>query len=159
MAKDTWLPSLWADKDSDPFDALRKSIDGAFQDWGKGLATSEISDFSVSSNVSETDKEICITAELPGIEEKDIDVSISGDRITIKGEKKSEQEEKNEDDGREFHRVERSYGSFQRSMTLPFKIDSDKVTADFKNGVLTVNVPKPPEQIQQTNKIEIKTTS
>ena len=94
MAKDPWLPSLWADKDSDPFDALRKSIDGAFQDWGKGLATSEISDFSVSSNVSETDKEICITAELPGIEEKDIAVSISGDRITIKGEKKSEQEEK-----------------------------------------------------------------
>ena len=93
MATNPWLPSLWGDKESDPFDALRKSIDGAFQDWSKGLATTEKSDFSVSSNVSETDNEVCITAELPGIKEKDIDVSISGDRITIKGEKKSEQEE------------------------------------------------------------------
>ena len=73
--------------------------------------------------------------------------------------KKSEQEEKKEDDGREFHRVERSYGSFQRSMKLPFNIDSDTVTAEFKNGVLSVTIPKPPEQIEQTKKIEIKTTS
>ena len=159
MTNASWLPSLWGDKDSDPFDALRKSIDETFHDWGKGLATSDKSSFSVSSNVSETDKEICITADLPGVEEKDIDVSISGDRITIKGERKSEQEEKKEDDGREFHRVERSYGSFQRSMSLPFKIDSDNVTADFKNGVLTVNIPKPPEEIQNTKKIEVKTTS
>ena len=158
MADERWLPSLWGDKDSDPFDALRKSIDRTFQDWRKGLSTSEENDFLVSSNVSETEKEICVTAELPGVKEKDIDVSISGDRITIKGEKKSEQEE-NRDDGREFHRVERSYGSFQRSMKLPFNIDSDTVTAEFKNGVLSVTIPKPPEQIERTKKIEIKTTS
>ena len=88
MADERWLPSLWGDKDSDPFDALRKSIDRTFQDWSKSLTTFEGSDFSVDSNVSETEKEVCVTAELPGVEEKDIDVSISGDRITIKGEKK-----------------------------------------------------------------------
>ena len=159
MAKAPLLPSLWGDNDSDPFSALRKSIDDTFHDWSKGLAVSDRSSFSVRSNVSETDKEICITADLPGVDEKDIDVSISGDRITIKGERKSEQEEKKEDDGREFHRVERSYGSFQRSMSLPFNVDADKVTADFKNGILTVNIPKPAELAKQPKKVEVKGAS
>ncbi len=158
MANNPWLPSLWGEKDGDPFDVLRKRINTAFEDLGQGLTTTLSNEFSVRSNVSETDSEFCISAELPGVDEKDIDVSISGDRITIKGEKKSEQEQNKEDDGREFHRIERSYGSFQRSMTLPFNIDSEKATAEFKNGILTINVPKPTEQVTQTKKIEVKAT-
>ena len=73
--------------------------------------------------VSETDKEICITAELPGMEQKDIDISVTASRITIKGQKKSEKETKKEDEGRQFHRIERSSGSFERSMSLPFDVD------------------------------------
>ncbi len=111
------------------------------------------------SNVSETDKEICITAELPGMDQKDIDISVAASRITIKGEKKSEKEEKKEEEGRQFHRIERSSGSFQRSISLPFYIDPDKVGAEFKNGVLTVTIAKPPEVAEKTKKIEVTSPS
>ena len=153
-----WLPSLWGEEKPDatrPFSALRKQIDTLFEDFDSALQGGK-GDFAVRSNVSETDKEIRITVELPGIEEKDMDISVSDNRITIKGEKKSEKEEKGEREGREFHRIERSSGSFQRIMTVPFTIDGDAVRVDFKNGVLTVTIPKPPEVIAETKKIEIK---
>jgi HSP20 family protein len=152
-----WLPSLWDDDKGTaarPFSDLRKRIDTLFENFDSALQIGG-GDFSVRSNVSETDKEICITVELPGVEEKDLDISVSESRIAIKGEKKSEKEEKGEEEGREYHRIERSSGSFQRSMTVPFKIDGDTVNADFKNGVLTVKIPKPPEVIKKTKKIEI----
>lgn len=157
MAQGGWLQSLWGDKEDDknPFVDLRKRIDSLFEDFDQGLAALPGS-FAVRSNVSETDNDICITADLPGVEQKDIDVSITDSRITIKGEKKSEKEEKKEDKGREFHRIERSAGSFQRTMTLPFKIDADTVKADFKNGVLTVTIPKPAGAVAKTKKIEVK---
>ena len=153
-----WLPSLWGehkDNDGSPFLALRKQIDSLFEDFDRGLLLSAGA-FAIRSNVSETDKEICITAELPGIKKKDLDISVSGNRITIKGEKKSEKEDKGEEEGRHFHKVERSSGSFQRTMTVPFEIDSDTVGAEFKDGILTVTVPKPPEVLEKTKKIEVK---
>lgn len=153
-----WLPSLWADEKGEteyPFAALRNRIDSLMEDFDRqGLIRQ--GDFAVRSNVSETNGEICITAELPGMEQKDIDVSVSGHTLTIKGQKKSEKEEKKEDEGRQFHRIERSSGSFQRSMTLPFEIDGDKVNADFKSGVLTVTVAKPSEVVEKAKKIQIK---
>ncbi|WP_244625190.1 Hsp20/alpha crystallin family protein [Rhizobium daejeonense] len=157
MAYRSWLPSLWGEKESveSSFGDLRKRIDSLFDDFDRGFPALAGS-FAVRSNVSETDKEICITAELPGVEQKDIDVSISGNRIFIKGEKMSEKDEKKEDKGREFHRIERSSGSFQRAMTLPFEIDAGSVKADFKNGVLTVTIPKPAEAVKETRKIEVK---
>ena len=91
-------------------------------------------------DVSETDTELKIEAELPGIDEKDVEVVLSDGRLTIKGEKKQEKEEKKKD----YHMVERSYGSFARSIVLPFEADPDKVKATFAKGVLTVTVPKPP---------------
>lgn len=157
MARGSWLQSLWGDKEDDknPFADLRKRIDSLFEDFDQGLPALAGS-FAVRSNVSETDSEVCMTADLPGVEQKDIDVSVTDNRITIKGEKKSEKEEKKEDNGREFHRIERSAGSFQRTMTLPFKIDADTVKADFKNGVLTVTIPKPAGSVAETKKIEVK---
>lgn len=157
MTYRTLLPSSWlGDKDDDdsPFGALRKQIDTLLEDFDTGFSTLPAS-FALRSNVSETDEAICITAELPGVELDDVDVSVTGNRITVKGVKKSEDEEEGEKDGRQFHRVERSSGSFRRSMTLPFDIDPDTVTADTKNGVLTVMVPKPPEAVSQTKKIAI----
>lgn len=152
-----WLPTAWlGDKDEDnPFGSLRKQIDTLFEDFDKGFLEKTDS-FAVRSNVSETDDAICITAELPGVELDDIDVSVTGNRITVKGEKKSEKDEKGEKDGRQFHRIERSSGSFHRSMTLPFEIDPDTVKADTKDGVLSVTVPKPPEAVTETRKIEIE---
>jgi len=157
MANPSWLPTSWfGDKDDDdaPFGALRRQIDTLFEDFDKGVPN-RAGSFSVRSNVSETDDAVCITAELPGVELDDIDVSVTGNRITVKGEKKSEKDEKGEEDGREFHRVERSSGAFYRSMALPFEIDPDSVQAGTKDGVLTVTVPKPPEAVKQTKKIAI----
>jgi len=158
MAYRDWLPKTWggiAEDDESPFFPLRKQIDSLFDDFDKGLF-SKADTFAVRTNVSETDEEVCITAELPGIEEKDVDVSVTGDRITIKGEKKSEKEEKGEEEGRQFHRVERSSGSFHRMTTLPFEIDPELVQANVKDGILTVTVPKPAEEQKKTKTIKVK---
>lgn len=89
-------------------------------------------------DVAETDKEVMVTAELPGITEKDVQVTVSDDLLTIKGEKKAEKEEKKKN----YYMAERSYGSFQRSFRLPESVVTDKVSASFENGVLTVRAPK-----------------
>jgi HSP20 family protein len=102
-------------------------------------------------DVSETDTELKIEAELPGIDEKDVEVVLSDGRLTIKGEKKQEKEEKKKD----YHLLERSYGSFARSIALPFEADPDQVKASFAKGVLTVTVPKPPEVKAKEKKIAI----
>jgi len=103
-------------------------------------------------DVSETGDKITIKAEIPGMEAKDIDISMVGDTLVIKGEKKAEKEEKDEN----YHMVERSYGSFSRSMKLPATVDPDKVDASYKNGVLTIVLPKKEEV--KPKPIEIKAT-
>lgn len=157
MSYQDYLPTNWIRKRSGeehPLASLRKEVDTLFDDFGNGFLGSGNA-ISVRSNISETDKDFCITAELPGMTEKDVDVSVSGDRIVIKGEKKSETEEKGDEKGREFHRIERRSGSFQRMMTLPFTIDPEAVDAKVKDGVLTVTVTKPPEAVSKTTKIKI----
>lgn len=139
--------------------SLRREMDDLFAAWAEtlpwvGLAP-EPCEFWPRMNVSETEKNVVLTAELPGVDEKNIDITVSDDQITITGEKKSEVDEKKEERGRTFRRVECSYGSFQRTMALPFKIDPDKVHASFKNGVLTVTAPKPPEAQKAIKKIAI----
>lgn len=158
MTQREWLPKMWGDwgeNEDSPFHALRKQVDTLFEDFDSGIPLRG-GNFAIRTNVSETDSEICITAELPGIEMSDVDVEITGDSITIKGEKKSEKDENGEEDGRTFHRIERSAGSFMRSTRLPFDIDPDKVVADVKNGVLTVTVPKPADKQKKTRKVEVK---
>jgi HSP20 family protein len=92
-------------------------------------------------DMKETEQEFVLTAELPGIDEKDVDVEVEQNVLTIRGEKKSEREEKQEKDGH-WHVVERSYGSFARSFTLPPAVDGAKIKADFDKGLLTVHLPK-----------------
>lgn len=107
---------------------------------------------SVSVDVAEDDKAYTITAELPGIDEKNIDINISEDVLTLKGEKHAEKEEKNKN-----HYVsERSYGAFQRSFALPADVDVDKIEAKFNKGVLTIALPKNPKAKPATKKVEVK---
>lgn len=104
-----------------------------------------------SVDVSETADKLTVTAEIPGIEPKDIDISISGDLLTIKGEKKAEREEKEEN----YHLIERSYGAFSRTIRLPVSVETDKIEATYKNGVLTITCPKKEEV--KAKPIQIKT--
>jgi HSP20 family protein len=103
-------------------------------------------------DVAENGKAYKITAELPGMETKDIDVTVSGDMLTIKGEKRQEKEEKEED----LYLCERSYGSFQRSFTLPPGVNRDKISSELVKGVLTVTLPKTAEAQKPHKKIEVK---
>lgn len=106
-------------------------------------------------DVVETEKAIKVSAEIPGMEEKDIDVQLNGDVLTISGEKSSEHEEKSG----QYHRMERSYGSFRRDIQLPSEVDVNKVDAVFSKGVLTINLPKPAESISKVKKIDVKKAS
>jgi HSP20 family protein len=106
--------------------------------------------WSPSVDISETKDNFVVKAELPGLEAKDVNVSISGDVLTIKGEKKAEEEEKDE----HYHRVERYSGSFQRVFQLPSGVKTDKIEANFDKGVLKVTLPKVEEA--QKKEIEVK---
>jgi HSP20 family protein len=102
-------------------------------------------------DVTEDEKAYKITAELPGLEEKEVNVTVAGGMLTIKGEKSFEKDEKN----KSRHVSERAYGSFQRSFALPEGIDADKIGADMAKGVLTVTLPKTAQAAKQ-QKIEVK---
>jgi HSP20 family protein len=97
-------------------------------------------DWAPKLNVSETKDAMVVTAEMPGVDPKEIEIALTGDLLTLKGEKEKETGEKEE----RFHRVERTYGAFLRSVRLPMAVDGSKVTATFKNGVLVVTLPKTP---------------
>jgi len=102
--------------------------------------------------VAETKNDIVVKAEMPGLDPKDIDISLSDGLLTIKGEKKQEREEKEEN----YHLVERSYGSFARSVRLPGEIQSDKISASYKNGVLKVTLPKSEAAKKKEIKIKVQ---
>jgi HSP20 family protein len=109
--------------------------------------------FNAAMNVSETEKEVRVSVELPGVMEKDIDVSLADDTLTIRGEKRVERSSDAEQEN--YHYIERSYGKFQRSVQLPFSADADQVRASFQNGVLTVTVPKNERQ-SRMHKIQVQ---
>lgn len=132
----------------DPFALLRR----AMIDWfDEGREDAGLAGFSPRVDVKENGNALVVTAELPGVEEKDVEVSLNGDILTISGEKRHEKEEK----GDEFYRVERSYGSFRRSFSLPTSVDADKVEASYKKGVLTVTLPKA-AAAEKAKKIAVK---
>lgn len=103
-------------------------------------------------DISEDDKSYKVTAELPGLDIKDIDVTVAGDTLLLKGEKRQEKEQKDKN----YHFSERAYGTFQRAFELPASIDRDKIAADFSKGLLTITLPKTPAAQQQQKKIEVK---
>ena len=137
-----------------PFGFLHREIDRLFEDFTRGLdATGQTQANLVPSiDVAKTDKEIVITAEMPGLERKDVEISLENDMLTIRGEKKVEREK--EDKNKSYHLIERNYGVFYRVLQLPPGVDPSKVQATMANGVLKVTLPKPARS--ETKKIEVK---
>lgn len=103
-------------------------------------------------NLEETEDAFKLSAELPGIDKKDISITLENNVLCIKGEKKSE----NEDKGKNYHRMERSYGKFQRAFELPGTVNREKIEADFKNGILNISVPKAEEAKPKQIEIKVK---
>jgi HSP20 family protein len=152
------LPALWGENTGtkEPFRALQTEIDRLFSDFTSDFPT--VANWNGNGrlmprlDIAETETALEVTAELPGVNEKDIDITISDDVLKIRAEKKSDKEEKTKD----YHLVERSFGTFERSMRLPFKADTAKVDAKFDKGVLKLTVQKPPEAKTKVQKIEVK---
>ena len=152
-----------------PFESLRGEIERIFDDFSRGFWPTTFGrklldvepfwrreatlDYAAPAvDVTEKDKEYRITAELPGLDEKHVDVSLVDDVLTIKGEKRDEKEETDKN----YYMSERRYGSFQRSFQLPSDIDQNRIEASFQKGVLTLTLPKTPEAQKKQKKIEIK---
>lgn len=160
MAFRSLMPFQWGTpahrgSNGDPFSMLHREIERVFDDFYKGTPMrwpGTETEIDVKIDVSENDKELKVTAELPGVDEKNLDVTLVGDLLTLKGEKKVEQERKEEN----YHFVERSYGSFMRSLRLPFEAGDKDVKAEFAKGVLTVTVAKPADVQKASKKIAIK---
>jgi HSP20 family protein len=110
----------------------------------------EKNEWAPAFDIKENEKEFTVTAELPGIDTKDIDVTLSDGVLSVKGEKKQEHEEKHGD----YHRIERRYGSFQRSFRIPGKVKTENIDANYKDGILRLTLPKAEES--ETKKIEVK---
>lgn len=141
-------------RDTENYGGVRSQLDSLFEDWfGRSMGGV----LAPRVDLAEDEKTLTVTVELPGVDDKDIDVSLAGDQLSISGEKTSEHESKKETDGRVLHRMERSYGSFRRTITLPYRVDADQVSADFTKGVLTIVMQKPSDAIgqRQGRKIEI----
>jgi HSP20 family protein len=124
-------------------------FDRFFEGWPFGRSATD-EGWLPAMDVSETSKELVAKVEAPGMDPKDIEISIKGDTLTVRGERKQEKEEKDEN----FHRIERRYGSFSRTVRLPSEIDPDKVKAVYKNGVLKISMPK--VKAETVKKIEVK---
>lgn len=136
---------------TDPFVALQREIDHLFEDLTHAWpAVGSPAELIPSMDVVETDKEIEITAELPGLEEKDVQVNFADNILTIKGEKKAQKEEKD----KSYRLFERSYGSFWRTLELPAGTNPDAIKASISKGVLKVSVPKPAPAL--VKRVEVK---
>ena len=151
-----------------PFESLRREIDRLFDDFDRSIwrlpsrrSLFDIEPFQRAEaafgavpavDVTETDKAYEIAAELPGMDEKNIEVKFANGVLTIKGEKQEEKEEKKKD----YYVRERSFGSFQRTFEVPEGVDTDKIEANFKKGVLTITLPKTAEAQKAEKKIAVK---
>ena len=107
------------------------------------------STWTPSVDIYETENEVVLTAEIPGIEDQDIEIKLEDSTLSIKGERKLEKETKEEN----YHRIERAYGTFYRSFTIPHNVDQDKIQAEHENGVLKITMPRKPELKPQKVKI------
>lgn len=135
---------------------MQREINRMFNSFFRG-GTQDDSDLYASTwlpavDVAEHDDEYHVKVELPGVSRDDVKITMQGNILTISGEKKQEKETKKSD----FHRVERSYGSFQRSFTLPATVQSDRIDATFKDGILNIKVPKAEESKRKAIEVKVK---
>ena len=141
---------------------LQREVDRVFESFWSGFGTPSLLRESggalagitldVKIDASEDDKAYHVTAELPGLSEKDVEVTFADNTLTISGEKKEEKEVNEEN----YHRRERSFGSFRRSFTLPAEVDEEKIGASFKDGVMTIDLPKSQQAQKKAKKITIE---
>jgi HSP20 family protein len=151
-------PTAYRDSDRDPFMALHREMNRLFDDVFRGLDTRLPSFGALSSRsaswpnveISDAENEIRISAEVPGLEEKDIEVLLDDGVLTLKGEKRSETEDKD----RQFS--ERYYGRFERRIPLGYELEEDKIDAHFRNGVLNVTLPKTAKAQSKAKRIAIR---
>jgi HSP20 family protein len=139
----------------DPFRSMQRELsrmlDDTFRSMGENASVWGGNAAVPSIDVHESENELCVTADLPGVKESDIDLRVEGDLLTIRGEKSSRREQ----DERGYHVTERSTGAFQRTVRLPFAPDPAKVEADYADGVLTIHVSKQ-EQQERSRRIEVR---
>jgi HSP20 family protein len=142
----------------DPFMSLHREVNRLFDEALRGLGQPLVAGEGAAGgsfvpahmDVSETENDVRVRAELPGVSEKDVEVTLDDDLLTIRGEKRLERKDEKEN----FHFMERSYGTFQRSLRLPFPVSPDQIQAEFNNGVLTVTLPKTKAQ-DRSHRIQI----
>ena len=150
------LPRLWTtspDVTSDPFRAMRREMESALRAFDQSSSAADIGAGAPAISVAETRDAFEVTAELPGVDDKDIKVSLDENQLVISGEKKAESTKEEKD----WHVEERSYGSFYRSMALPFEPEDGAVEARFDKGVLHLTIKKRAKAIKSAKTIEIKT--
>ncbi len=162
MALFSNLPTPWrrqgtvASTERDPFVTFQREMnrlfDEAFRGFGTAPAVFSGASTAPALDMRETDKAVEVAVELPGVEEKDVEVSVNDGVLTVRGERRADREEKHGD----WHLVERSSGSFVRSVALPSGVDDAKATAEFRNGVLTITLPKTAEAEARVRRIPIK---
>lgn len=143
------------DLEEHPIVSFQRAVNSLFEDFFKGYDLSTLTTFEQFTpriDMHEDEKQLKVVAELPGIDEKDIEINVNRNTLTIKGEKKTEKEEA----GKESFYRERSYGSFQRMITIPTDVDTNKIDATIKKGVLTVILPKVPSVTGTQKKITVK---
>ena len=146
--------SLGKARERDPFFALHDQIDRVFDEFTRGFGLSSFGERSVgwpSVEVKEDDKRMCVEAELPGLDKDDVEVLLTDNVLTIRGEKRIEQ-----DDAKR-HYSERYFGQFERRIPLQAEVEADKVAASFKNGVLKVEIPKSKHAQERARRINIST--
>ncbi|MDI6765142.1 MAG: Hsp20/alpha crystallin family protein [Thermodesulfobacteriota bacterium] len=137
------------------FERMRRDMDrlwDSFFEERPRRKIEEVAEWLPSLDVSETKNDLVVKAELPGMDPKDIDISLNEGILTIKGERKQEKEEKEEN----YHLIERSYGSFTRSFRLPREVKSEKISASYKDGVLKVTLPKSEEAKKKEIKVKVE---
>jgi HSP20 family protein len=152
------LPRLWTtgqELTSDPFRTMRREMENVLRAFDQNLSSPDIGAGAPAISVAETKDAFEVTAELPGVDEKDIKVSLDGNQLVISGEKKEESTKEEKD----WHVEERSFGSLYRSMSLPFEPEDGAVEAHFDKGVLRLSIKKAAKAIKTTKTIEIKTST
>ena len=139
----------------DPFRdvmALQNRVNSLFRDFNEGAESPlTTASFVPEVDIYEDEKKVMLKLEVPGIDEKDLDVSVENNTLTVKGERKFEKEEKEEN----FHRIERRYGSFSRAFTLPSTVDTEHIEAHYKAGVLELDLQKKPEAQPKQIKVSV----
>jgi HSP20 family protein len=132
-------------------DALENRVNALFGDFNKADSPLTTASFAPAVDIYEDEKKLALKLEVPGIEEKDLDVSVENHTLTVKGERKFDEEEKQEN----FHRIERRYGSFFRAFTLPSTVDTENVDARYEAGVLKLELKKKPEAQPRQIKVNV----